>query len=111
MHNLIILTLSFILLTGASYAAEFTLPYQASNKWVSKQDNAPLRDLLAAAKKEQVHHFYVVLPTENRGLSIERLKVLRDILAQSLAKGVILEEQPGNTPANTLAISTSRASE
>ena len=87
----------------AQAGSSYTLSYQGVNKWVAETDNKPLRTLLDAAAKG-FRHYTVVLPQENRGLAVQRLEVLQDLLAKRAKDGVLMEEQAGSTPANTLAI-------
>ncbi len=87
-----------------SMAETYTLKYKDSNKWVAAGDKTPLRALLNEAKTGKHNVFHVVLPKNKRDLSINRLKVLRDIMENSFNHGVLLQEKDGETPANTLAI-------
>jgi hypothetical protein len=86
------------------WAAEVTLPYQGANQWVAEADNAPLRQLLAAAKRGKTN-FTVTLPSGNRSLSQARLAVLLELLGkQRPTQAITLTEASGKTPANTLKI-------
>lgn len=85
-------------------AEPFTLKYQKENRWVAKEDAKPLRSLIKEAKAKKQRIFSVILPEEKRDISIERLVVIRDILEQQTKQGIIIEEQVGNTKANTIVI-------
>ena len=80
-----------------------TLTYQNENKWVSTEDNAPLLALMKAAKGGQ-SQFMVGIPADNRPLSIQRLLIVRDILAREAGKPVLIEESAPAPKANTLII-------
>ncbi len=80
-----------------------TLIYQAENKWVAAEDNAPLLALMKSAKNGQ-SQFMVGIPAENRPLSIQRLLIIRDILAREAGKPVLIEEAAPAPKANTLII-------
>ena len=84
-------------------AAAVTLTYQQSNKWVAQADNTPLLQLMAAAKKGQTH-FTATLPKTNRPLSLQRLLILKDILAREAGQPVVIEESSQTTKPNTLII-------
>jgi len=85
-------------------ATPLTLVYQAENRWVAQEDNAPLRELIRKTRSEGYSHLQVQLPEEGREVSIRRLEVLVDILEQSLQRGVLIEEVRGNAPANSINI-------
>lgn len=89
---------------GAQAAGGFVLQYQGTNKWVAAEDdNKPLRALLDAAARG-IRHYSVVLPQEDRGLALQRLEVLQDLLAKRAKDGVLIEEASGSTPAGTLEV-------
>ncbi|TKW61236.1 MAG: hypothetical protein DI628_00995 [Blastochloris viridis] len=84
-------------------AGAVTLTYQNENKWVSTEDNAPLLALMKSAKGGQ-SQFMVSIPADNRPLSIQRLLIVRDILAREAGKPVLIEESAPAPKANTLII-------
>lgn len=102
------ITFTLLLLLGlavftARPAGAATLTYQAENKWVAAEDNAPLLTLMKAAKGGQTQ-FLVGIPSENRPLSIQRLLIIRDILAREAGKPVLIEETAPAPKPNTLII-------
>ncbi len=80
-----------------------TLTYQAENKWVATEDNAPLLALMKAAKEGQ-KQFLVGLPLQDRELSIQRLLVIRDILTREAGRPILIEEAAPAPKPNTLVI-------
>ncbi|MDD9912364.1 MAG: hypothetical protein OXR68_06315 [Alphaproteobacteria bacterium] len=99
----LLLTLAATLSTTA-WADTYTLPYKNQNKWVGKQDSDSLKNLLDESKTNKTKTFEVILPEENRELSIKRLKVLRDILSRSIGHGILIKEVTGEAKENTLVI-------
>lgn len=99
------LILSAVLTVPVSaFAAPFTLIYQGENRWVAKEDATSLRSLIHEAKNKKQRMFTVVLPEEERDISIERLVVLRDILEQQTKQGVVIEEVVGDTDKNSIIV-------
>lgn len=98
--------LALALLLGlpmAAQAATVVLPYRDGNKWVAPADNAGLKTLMAEARKGVV--FYrVALPKEHRALAVERLEVVRDLLAREAKQAVVMEEAANNAKAQTLVV-------
>jgi hypothetical protein len=95
--------LGLVLLPLGTWAGEVTLPYLGTNQWVAEADNAPLRQLLGAAKRGS-SNFTVVLPKAERRLSQARLEVLITLLGKQHGQAITLTEARGQTPANTLKV-------
>jgi hypothetical protein len=91
-------------LPAAAQAATVVLPYHENNKWVAPAENAGLKALMAQAHNGVVF-FRVALPKENRTLAVERLVIVRDLLAREAKQAVVMEEAPNPARAQTLAIS------
>lgn len=111
-YRAVTFTGSFGLLSGVLFglavftvqpAFAATLTYQAENKWVAAEDNAPLLQLMQAARNGQTR-FLASLPTENRALAIQRLLIVRDILAREAGRPILLEESAPARQPNTLII-------
>lgn len=88
----------------SAFAAPFKLIYKAENRWVATEDATSLRALIKETKAKNQRMFTVVLPEENRDISIERLVVLRDILEQQTKQGVVIEEVVGDTDNNSILV-------
>jgi hypothetical protein len=98
------LSLIFLTFAASSWAGEVILAYQGTNQWVAEADNAPLRKLLAAAKRGS-RSFTVVLPKGERALAKQRLAVLITLLERQRAGGAVsMAEASGKTPPNTLRV-------
>ncbi len=96
--------LSLVFLPIGAWAGEVTLPYVGTNQWVAEADNAPLRKLMAAAKRGN-GNFTVVLPKAERTLAKQRLAVLMTLLERQRGGGAIsMAEEVGKTPPNTLRV-------
>lgn len=91
----------------ANAAPPVILTYQADNRWVAADHNAPLRKLMKAARNGS-STFVFRLPSTDRRLNEERVEVLRGLLQreaekQKAYKGLMMEEGEGTAPdANTL---------
>ena len=83
------------------------LTYVDGNKWVAPEHNAPLRALVADVKRG-VRQFDARLPAQGRELAVERLVIVRDMLARESrqkGEGILIEEGNGAPAApNTLVI-------
>ncbi|PZP38880.1 MAG: hypothetical protein DI585_06000 [Pseudomonas fluorescens] len=90
------------LLCPLSARAEL-LVYKDANKWVAQEDNKPLMELMAKARDGKTT-YKVGLPDGNRELSVQRLEIIRDILAREAKTAVIIEEVGGSAKANTIRI-------
>lgn len=99
-----ILSVLLCLLALPAMAETFTLTYRDQNKWVAPADKQPLRDLLSTAKSASATTFTTTLPATDRELAIERLIILRDILADSLGPGIVISEISGTAPSNTVVV-------
>ncbi len=89
--------------TGLAHAGEATLTYQGTNQWVAEADNAPLRQILKAAKGREA--FTITLPKTNRALSVQRLTILTQLMEkQRNGQPVTLTETGGSTAANTIKV-------
>ncbi len=92
-------------------AVAAVLTYKGDNKWVAPEDNAPLKEL-AADVKRGVRQFEARLPAQGRELAVERLVIVRDMLARESrqkGEGVLIEEADGDPAApNTLVIEPRR---
>ena len=95
---------AFACLPAFAADGEFALNYRKKNRWVAQDDIKSLRTLLSESKKKGVNHFFVRIPEDNRGLTIERLVVLRDILEKSLKQSIVIEEVPGDAKSNQIVI-------
>lgn len=103
-RRVVLLVLAAAMLPASLWAAGVVLPYRDSNKWVAPTDNAGLKALMAQAHNGVV--FYrVALPKENRALAVERLTIVRDLLAREAKQPVVMEEASTAAKTQTLAIS------
>ena len=101
--------LAFLLITPQIWAIDFVLNYKDLNKWAISGNGTGFSQFLAYAKQKQPTKYMVVLPKNEdtaRDLSIERLRVLVQILEKSVGHGVLIQEvdinTPKTTPTNTL---------
>lgn len=103
--RIFILALLTSIISTAAFAGEYKIPYRKDNRWIHKDDRKFLDALIAMAKKENATEFKVILPSDRPKIQIERLIVLRDTLAKSLQKSIIIEQTNGTTQQNTLILS------
>ncbi len=92
----------------AQAANEYTLKYKDTNHWVAQEDIQPLRNVIKDARSSRTRYFQVKLPSGDKNLQVERLKILQNILSRQLRSGVIIEQVPGEAGKNTILVTVAK---